>query len=542
MAIKYQHTYRTALYFWNIHSGAPMLHQASYTAALRLPPHMRPPMCLQYIVMASAAATSETYRHLSEPFYQCARVYAEADELKGQGETFTTLAHVQSWCLISAYECHVYAVFTRASTSLCRGVRIAQMLKLHQLDVQEPALLHSGLPPPSNWFEAEERRRTWWVVFLADRYLTSTTGWPSLIDERHIRTNIPSTEESFATGVSEPPTPLSSGLRELEQGRGAQISPLAVRILAANELLHALDHSSHHFPNEGSEDFENGPYWRRYREIDANLRTLTMFLPERLHLSRTPCSLDAILVHVSTNMATIHLHRTALGLMHRHSLAPHLIAQSQARLLPAAEAILSVFRAAGDGVGTAIRNPLLSFAAYMAASIFLEDHYLQAAAGGGAGSQNNRSRQSEDNLNFLARILVYFGRSSPLVRANAFQLAADMKRTGYDASTMDEVMDQFGTLGGPTSEILAPSAKSLPMVFCPALTFTPDPSEVSASGLQAGPSNRGYNDSSILIPLHAESAPGPYATGHEDAPFILQAGSPDGLFSQLGTYPGSFPL
>lgn len=75
---------RTAVYFKSIHAGAPMLHQASYTAALRLPSHMRPPMCLQYIVMASAAATTgnDTYRHFAEPFYRRARVYAEADELK----------------------------------------------------------------------------------------------------------------------------------------------------------------------------------------------------------------------------------------------------------------------------------------------------------------------------------------------------------------------------------------------------------------------------------------------------------------------------
>jgi hypothetical protein len=32
--------------------------------------------------MASAAATADTYRHLAEPLYQRARVYAEADELK----------------------------------------------------------------------------------------------------------------------------------------------------------------------------------------------------------------------------------------------------------------------------------------------------------------------------------------------------------------------------------------------------------------------------------------------------------------------------
>lgn len=59
-----------------------MLHQARYTMSLQLPPHMRPPMCLQYIVMAWGAEMGKTHRHLSFPFYQRARAYAAADEIK----------------------------------------------------------------------------------------------------------------------------------------------------------------------------------------------------------------------------------------------------------------------------------------------------------------------------------------------------------------------------------------------------------------------------------------------------------------------------
>ncbi|EAQ91804.1 hypothetical protein CHGG_00039 [Chaetomium globosum CBS 148.51] len=303
---------RVSLYFRNIHGGAPMLHQASYTAGLRLPPHMRPPMCLQYIVMASAAATSETYRHLSEPFYQRSRAYAEVDELRGQ--------------------------------------------------------------------------------------------------------------ETFAAGTTnEPPIPLCKGLQQLEQGQDAQPSPLAIRILAANELLHALDNNPRHFFEvDNGDEIPNGPYWVRHRQIDMNLTTLTMLLPERLHLHRAPRTLDAILVHASTNMATIHLHRTALALLHELQTrspkdASHqlLIAQGQTRLLPATEGILAVFRAAGDGVGTAIRNPFLSFAAYLAALVFLEDHFREAAGEEGRPREGPLGR-SEEKLRYLAQTLVFFGRRARL--------------------------------------------------------------------------------------------------------------------------------
>jgi hypothetical protein len=382
--------------------------------------------------------------------------------------------------------------------------------------------VHSGLPPPRTWIEAEERRRTWWVVFLADRYLSSTTGWPSLVDERHVRTNLPSTEEYFAAGTAnDPPIPLSKGLQQLEQGRGAQVSPLAIRILAANELLHALDNNPQHFSEtEDSDKFLNGLYWARHGQIDTNLTTLTMLLPERLHLLRTPRTLDAILVHASTNMATIHLHRTALALLYeRPPRAPEdpdhqlLIAQSQARLLPAAEGILAVFRAAGDGVGTAIRNPLLSFAAYLAAAVFLEDHFREVAGEEGR-PQERGPGQSEEKLRYLARTLVFFGRKSPLVRAVAYQLAADMKRTGYDSSLMDRVVEQVDTLGGSKSEIRVRGEMGggSPVVFCPALA-TPGPSQ---------------------IPVYGGFMSVPAAGGYSMAPFMsVHTGSPDGLFSHL---------
>lgn len=58
-----------------------MLHRSRYTTSVLLPSPMRPPMCLQYIVMALAAASTETFRHLATPFYQRARAYAESDEM-----------------------------------------------------------------------------------------------------------------------------------------------------------------------------------------------------------------------------------------------------------------------------------------------------------------------------------------------------------------------------------------------------------------------------------------------------------------------------
>jgi hypothetical protein len=215
--------------------------------------------------------------------------------------------------------------------------------------------------------------------------------------------------------------------------------------------------------------------------MESNLNILVLFLPERLRLSQNPRSLDAILVHVCTNLATIQLYRTALGVPRLQPEDPEFIDRSKSRLLFAADNIVAVFRAAGEGASTAFRNPILALAAYMAASVFLEDN-LEAAFPG--NDPAIRAQQSKENLEFLAQILVLFGQSSSLVRVHAFQLAADMQRTGYDTSMMDTVMHQLTTSGGSAPQILIPGAQATPKFFCPALTTIQnalDPSESDMS-------------------------------------------------------------
>jgi hypothetical protein len=60
------------------------------------------------------------------------------------------------------------------------------MLNLHQIDRSEQTLPPS-IAPPKDWSELEERRRTWWAIFCADRLVCGTTGWPALINEKDVK-------------------------------------------------------------------------------------------------------------------------------------------------------------------------------------------------------------------------------------------------------------------------------------------------------------------------------------------------------------------
>lgn len=161
-----------------------MLHRYRYRTSMSLAPDKRPPVCLRYIMWCHASAITDKYMHHSDIFYRRARKYIEIDEMKGQGEGFVSLAHAQTWSLVAAHEFKMM-YFPRAWMSVGRAARMVIMMGLNRvdgvgLDVKQ------CLPPPRDWTEREERRRTFWMAYCVDRYASIGTGWPMSIDEKDV--------------------------------------------------------------------------------------------------------------------------------------------------------------------------------------------------------------------------------------------------------------------------------------------------------------------------------------------------------------------
>lgn len=68
-----------------------------------------------------------------------------------------------------------------------RMTRLVQMLGLYRLDGDESDAKRI-LPPPKDWIDVEERRRVFWAAYYGDRWASSGTGWPMLIQEDEVRT------------------------------------------------------------------------------------------------------------------------------------------------------------------------------------------------------------------------------------------------------------------------------------------------------------------------------------------------------------------
>ena len=175
---------RTQIYFAHIHPSVPMIHQYRFLAALSLSPNTRPPIALRYAMWTLAASITDRYQDLHEHFYARARKYAELVEMTGRGEKVTSSAYTQAWLLIGIYELKMM-YFPRAWLSTGKAVRLVQMMGMHRLDGLSYDVKQI-LPPPRDWVEKEERRRTFWMTFCMDRYTTVGTGWPMVIEEEDV--------------------------------------------------------------------------------------------------------------------------------------------------------------------------------------------------------------------------------------------------------------------------------------------------------------------------------------------------------------------
>ncbi|KAK2614210.1 hypothetical protein N8I77_001056 [Diaporthe amygdali] len=343
--------------------------------------------------------------------------------MKGEGQYFTTIAHAQAWSLIANFEAQ-QLFFSKASMSLGRAIRIAQMIGLDRVDGQSVNLFPL-FSPPRDWAEAEEMRRTWWVVYCSDRLICGSTGWPALINEQDIDTHLPASETSFEAGLEEHTGPLSSILH-LE---GQNLSAFAARVLAASLFNQAFQHSTQAASDKDAQDIQTSLYWKRHREIDNDLAVFLHCLPDDVRLPSSIRCQNATFVNIILHTSVIFLHRAALLTMQKLGISGDMVRQSRARLIAAAEEILNILKMMPD-VNDMLKNPMLAFSIYMASLVFLD-----------RPTSTQADYQQQNNLDFTLRLMILAAKTwgNPVTRSMAIQLAVDMRQRGLESVTVEKV-------------------------------------------------------------------------------------------------------
>jgi hypothetical protein len=379
-----------------------MIHGARYITSLAKPMHLQPPMCLQYAILASGASASPQFKYLAEALYARARQYLQADEMRSDSDQIS-LAHVQAWILVSHFEAqHLW--FSRASMSIARAVRLGQVLGLHRLDGKNSAGL--TLPPAVDFTEEEERRKTLWVSFCTDRMTSSTGGWPTVLDARSIQTRLPTSPDAFMFNIPETSITLKQALKQDLWG----LSTSACRVVAVH-----LFHDCFSFTRGGDEDIDSDG-WAELQKLDSSITTAFETLPFHLRCPENMHNLDAVFINLQLHTALICIHS---AITTRSHLSMSALPDIHRRVSLSAVQIVTIVAMVGD-INTVFRNPLISFATYIAGQFFLTDFLASG------------NTESEQKLLALMELMIDVGKTNSFTASLAMRLAVALRTSGVD--------------------------------------------------------------------------------------------------------------
>ncbi|KAK8126029.1 fungal-specific transcription factor domain-containing protein [Apiospora kogelbergensis] len=348
-----------------------------------------PPVALRYAMWTLSCSVAEKYAGMMDLFYQRARKYVEADYVKGYGEHMISVAHAQTHILLASYEFKMM-YFPRAWMNTGSAARLCQMIGLHRLD-GTGLDVKQCLPPPRDWTEREERRRTFWMAFCQDRYASIGTGWPMTFDERDIMTDLPASEKAV----------------------------VLMACLFGRNLIHL------HRPDANDRDHDhNGEFWKRHRNMDNILLNTSLCLPNSLKLPTGLSNPNIIFTNMNIHTSTICLHQAAIFKADKYKLPSSVSSESKVRCITAANEIASIMRMVSH-MDLSVMNPFLSFCLYVAARVFVQ--YLKSRP---------EDSQVADSLRFLLAAMNALKRKNPLTESFLVQLDVDLEALGARIPTL----------------------------------------------------------------------------------------------------------
>lgn len=135
---------------------------------------------LKYAVALVSAAMSAPYRHHCKEIYALVRGYIGDCEADPDPLAFSNLNVFQALLFLVRYEI-MSSHIARAWMTLGRATRLSSVLRLERLDsVEEPCDtvlgLHVSLPVVTDQTHSEERRRSFWLLYVWETYVKTRSG------------------------------------------------------------------------------------------------------------------------------------------------------------------------------------------------------------------------------------------------------------------------------------------------------------------------------------------------------------------------------
>ncbi|KAI0138706.1 fungal-specific transcription factor domain-containing protein [Hypoxylon sp. NC0597] len=219
------------LYFDRVHSFAPVLHQRRYFSLARNIAKTEAQSCLRYAMWTLAASVSAHYQNIGDSLYRYTRRSLESLDSKCMGLAMAEMEQVQAWLLLAIHE-FMCVDFSRGWVSAGRAFRLIQ---LNWLQYSDGPHVNLGR---TDWVDAEQKRRTFWLAYCLDRFVSVRNNSPMTFTEQNT-IRLPAPELDYQ---NEQPT-LTGFLSDAISARDSIVtSTFTESIVVATIIGRALSH------------------------------------------------------------------------------------------------------------------------------------------------------------------------------------------------------------------------------------------------------------------------------------------------------------
>ncbi|KAK3342081.1 fungal-specific transcription factor domain-containing protein [Lasiosphaeria hispida] len=285
-----------AAYFEAFHPAFPIINRTRFQKELdRGGAQSIQVQALSYAMATLGALATREHSYAFETCYNHARNLLDRCERQDNGSVLTNINTLQACALLCLYELKK-PNFTRAWMTLGRAIRLAKIMCLDKTDADDPAETSHRklflLPPPAlDPADMEERRRTFWLLYVLDGCAVMRSNTPSAFENQHPIVPLPSPgdlDDFSPTPTAAAETPLLH--QTLAPTPTPPLSPLAATVLAI---------ALHHLATRGP---GNTTFWTTYH---ATTPLLAHLRPAILSSPPGPLAL-ALRIHLSAVELTLH--------------------------------------------------------------------------------------------------------------------------------------------------------------------------------------------------------------------------------------------
>ncbi|KAF3766615.1 hypothetical protein M406DRAFT_37614 [Cryphonectria parasitica EP155] len=288
----------TQIYFERAHPVAPMLNQSRFMKLAQKPQsHER--QCLQYAMWTLSITFSSQFGNIRDSMYSKTRAMLEDLNCNGSNMTTCHVEEIQARILLTLYELSK-CTYRQAWLSSGHVFRLVQLARFYELDKEQSK---KGKRSSAEAMQHEEKRRTFWVAFCLDRFLSIGNNTPVTFTEQRILTRLPCSDYEFSNGSL---TEWPFLFEVMATGNARGFAPLADCSILMTICERALD-----CKNDASSEasYDDLPMELKFQNDWLNSLLTTRLNSIELHYRAAPRAGDpmTIFIHLMARTANMHV-------------------------------------------------------------------------------------------------------------------------------------------------------------------------------------------------------------------------------------------